>query len=67
MLFNTGNEIIQSKHGLLTTVGYQFGGEKAVYALEGSIAIAGAGVKWLKNNLGIINDTDEFGKEIWKI
>ncbi len=52
MLLNTGTEIIPSKHGLLTTLGYQFGDEPAVYALEGSIAITGALVQWLRDNLG---------------
>lgn len=60
MLFNTGSQIVQSSHGLLTTVGYQLGPkEPAVYALEGSVAIAGAGVKWLRDNLGIINQASD--------
>jgi glycerol kinase len=54
MLMNTGNEIIPSNRGLLTTMGYKFGGEPAVYALEGSIAISGALIQWLRDNLGII-------------
>ena len=54
MLLNTGTEIVPSKHGLLTTVGYQFSGQPPVYALEGSIAITGALVQWLRDNLGII-------------
>jgi glycerol kinase len=59
MLFNTGKQIIQSKHGMLTTVAYKFGNNEAIYALEGSIAIAGAGVKWLRDNMGIISSSNE--------
>jgi glycerol kinase len=54
LLLNTGNKIIQSEYGLLTTVGYQIGGQKPVYCLEGSVAIAGALVQWLRDNLGLI-------------
>ena len=59
MLLNTGTEIIPSKSGLLTTLGYQFGNQPAVYALEGSIAITGALVQWLRDNLGIIQSAPE--------
>jgi glycerol kinase len=60
MLFNTGSEILQSKHGLLTTVAYQLGhGAGAVYALEGSVAYSGSVVQWLRDNLGIISDAQE--------
>ncbi len=59
MLLNTGEEIIQSKHGLLTTLCYQFGEEKPVYALEGSIAITGALVQWLRDNLRMIDSAPE--------
>jgi glycerol kinase len=54
MLLNTGMEIVPSTSGLLTTLGYQIGGQPAVYALEGSIAITGALVQWLRDNLGLI-------------
>ena len=54
MLLNTGNQIVPSKSGLLTTVGYKIGDNQAVYCLEGSIAIAGALVQWLRDNLGLI-------------
>jgi glycerol kinase len=54
MLLNTGNMPVQSKNGLLTTLGYKIGTERAVYALEGSIAITGALVQWLRDNLGLI-------------
>jgi glycerol kinase len=51
LLLNTGTKPIQSKSGLLTTLGYKFGDEPAVYVLEGSIAITGALVQWLRDNL----------------
>lgn len=54
LLMNTGSEIVQSKHGLLTTVAYRFGNEPAKFALEGSVAITGALVQWLRDNLGLI-------------
>jgi glycerol kinase len=54
MLMNTGTEIVPSTAGLVTTVAYRFGDEPARYALEGSIAIAGALVQWLRDNLGLI-------------
>ncbi|MDP5139031.1 MAG: glycerol kinase GlpK [Spirosomaceae bacterium] len=59
MLMNTGTEAIPSKHGLLTTVAYQFEGQPVHYALEGSVAIAGALVQWLRDNLGLIKDSAE--------
>ncbi len=57
MLLNTGNTPIQSKNGLLTTVGYKIGNQPAVYCLEGSIAIAGALVQWLRDNLKMIDSS----------
>ena len=51
MLLNTGTLAVPSKHGLLTTVAYKLGDAPAVYALEGSIAITGALVQWLRDNL----------------
>jgi glycerol kinase len=59
MLENTGTEIVQSKFGLLTTVAYKFGDKPAQYALEGSIAITGALVQWLRDNLGIIEKSTD--------
>jgi glycerol kinase len=56
MLLNTGSDAVVSKHGLLTTPAYQLSGEPPMYALEGSIAIAGAAVQWLRDNLGLIQD-----------
>lgn len=54
LLTNTGTEIVRSRHGLLTTVGNKAAGEPAHYALEGSIAVTGAAVQWLRDQLGII-------------
>ena len=60
MLFNVGPEIIQSHHGLLSTVGYQLGpSAPAHYALEGSISIAGSAVAFLRDNLGMIQTPQE--------
>jgi glycerol kinase len=59
MLLNTGTKPVQSKNGLLTTLCYKFGKEPAVYALEGSIAITGALVQWLRDNLGMITTSGE--------
>jgi glycerol kinase len=59
MLLNTGTDIVPSKHGLLTTACYKFGGEPTVYALEGSIAIAGALVQWLRDNLRLIDSAPD--------
>ena len=55
LLLNTGEKIVRSKNGLLTTVCYQFGDAKPVYALEGSIAVTGSAVQWLRDQLGIIS------------
>ena len=59
MLMNTGNKVVPSKSGLLTTLGYKIGNKPAVYALEGSIAITGALVQWLRDNLGMIARSEE--------
>jgi glycerol kinase len=59
MLLNTGTKPVQSKSGLLTTLGYKIGDQPAVYALEGSIAITGALVQWLRDNLGMIKTSGE--------
>jgi glycerol kinase len=59
MLMNTGETPIQSQNGLLTTMGYKIGDAKPVYALEGSIAIAGALVQWLRDNMGFIRHSNE--------
>jgi glycerol kinase len=55
LLLNTGTDIVRSRSGLLTTVCYKFGADPAVYALEGSIAVTGAAVQWLRDQLGIIS------------
>jgi glycerol kinase len=54
LLMNTGETAVQSRFGLLTTVAYQMGGERPRYALEGSVAVTGALVQWLRDNLGLI-------------
>ena len=59
MLMNTGEEIVRSQNGLLTTVASQLGEQKPVYALEGSIAVTGALVQWLRDNLGLISSAPE--------
>ncbi|WP_410605171.1 glycerol kinase GlpK [Amycolatopsis sp. lyj-90] len=59
LLLNTGHEVVRSKHGLLTTLAYQFGDEKPVYALEGSIAVTGSAVQWLRDQLGIISGASQ--------
>jgi glycerol kinase len=59
MLLNTGTKIVPSDSGLLTTLGYKIGTDAATYALEGSIAITGALVQWLRDNLGLIESSSE--------
>ncbi len=59
LLLNTGNEIVQSKSGLLTTLAYKIGDQPATYCLEGAIAITGALVQWLRDNLGLISSAPE--------
>ncbi|KAI4470001.1 sugar kinase [Holotrichia oblita] len=60
LLYNTGTAIVQSSHGLLTTVAYQLGKDAPpIYALEGSIAIAGVAMQWLRDNLGVIKNVTE--------
>lgn len=59
MLMNTGEEIVPSENGLLTTVCYKIGDNKAVYALEGSIAVTGSLVQWLRDNLKMISSAPE--------
>ena len=58
-LLNTGTSPVTSGHGLITTVGYQLPGQPAVYCLEGSVAVAGALVQWLRDNLGLISSSAE--------
>jgi glycerol kinase len=67
MLLNTGEKPILSRNGLLTTLGYKIGNQPAIYALEGSIAIAGALVQWLRDNLGMIEksaDVETLAKSV---
>jgi glycerol kinase len=67
LLLNTGNEAVQSKSGLITTLAYKIGDQPAVYCLEGSIAITGALVQWLRDNIGLIEtsaDIEELAKTV---
>ncbi len=59
LLLNTGTELVRSENGLLTTVCYQVGDDAPVYALEGSIAVTGSAVQWLRDQLGIISGASE--------
>ena len=62
LLINTGEEAVQSDNGLITTVAYKIGEGKAVYALEGSVAVTGSLVQWFRDNLGIISSAPEIEK-----
>jgi glycerol kinase len=67
LLLNTGEKIVRSEHGLLTTVCYQFGDAKPVYALEGSIAVTGSAIQWLRDQLGIISgaaDSEALARQV---
>lgn len=55
MLINTGKEIVHSRNGLITTPGYKFGNQSTIWTLEGSIAVTGSLVQWMRDNLGMIN------------
>ncbi|PQZ93831.1 glycerol kinase [Arthrobacter sp. MYb227] len=59
LIFNTGTEIVRSSNGLLTTLGYKLGDADPVYALEGSIAVAGSLIQWLRDNIGMIATAPE--------
>ncbi|MGH4011526.1 MAG: FGGY family carbohydrate kinase, partial [Pseudonocardiaceae bacterium] len=59
MLLNTGTEKVMSRNGLLTTICYQIGSQDPVYALEGSVAVTGSLVQWLRDNLGMISSAAE--------
>lgn len=64
LLYNVGDKPVVSKHGLLATVGFQLGASRnPVYALEGSIAVAGSGVNFLMNNLGFFRDSRKISEE----
>ncbi|KAL1517929.1 hypothetical protein ABEB36_001627 [Hypothenemus hampei] len=69
LLYNTGTNRVQSSHGLVTTVAYKFGDEPATYALEGSVAVAGAAMKWLRDNMGFLKnineETESLAKEVF--
>lgn len=63
LLYNTGTKSVTSTHGLLTTVAYKFGSDAPThYALEGSVAIAGAAITWLRDNLDVIKSVKELGE-----
>ena len=66
-LLNTGNEIVKSKNNLLTTIAWKINDEEIVYALEGSVFVAGAAIQWLRDNLKIIShasDSTELAKKV---
>jgi len=62
LVMNTGSEIKMSEHGLLTTIAYQFGNEPVQYALEGSVAVTGALVQWVRDNMGLIRKSSDIEK-----
>jgi glycerol kinase len=63
MLFNTGTEAVVSSHGLISTVAFQLGKDKETYyALEGSMAVAGSSLRWLRDNLKLIDSMEEISK-----
>ena len=59
LLLNTGTELVRSEHGLLSTVCYRFGDDDPVYALEGSIAVTGSAIQWLRDQLHVITEASE--------
>jgi glycerol kinase len=59
LLMHTGDRLVRSNHGLLTTLAYKFGDQAAQYALEGSVAVTGALVQWLRDNLGMIQSSSD--------
>ncbi|CAG9856142.1 unnamed protein product [Phyllotreta striolata] len=69
LLYNTGNQRVLSTHGLVTTVAYKLGKQPPVYALEGSVAVAGTAIKWLRDNMGFLKDvsrdTESLAKEVF--
>ncbi|GAN10503.1 conserved hypothetical protein [Mucor ambiguus] len=67
MLFNAGDKPVFSKNGLLSTVAYQFNGQPPVYALEGSVAVAGSSIQWLRDNMGIIDNAQQINELASKV
>lgn len=68
LLYNTGSKIVHSERGLLSTIAYQPGPNTSpVYALEGSIAVAGSAVKWLRDQMGLIKESNDVGIEAAKV
>ncbi|KAG1464316.1 hypothetical protein G6F56_005108 [Rhizopus delemar] len=66
MLFNTGEQPVRSQNGLLTTVAYKLG-DLTAYALEGSVAVAGSSIHWLRDNMGLISDTHQLNELASKV
>lgn len=68
LLYNTGEKVVDSERGLLSTIAYQPGpGSKPIYALEGSIAVAGSAVKWLRDQMQLIKSAPEIGEQASKV
>ncbi|MDS2171793.1 glycerol kinase GlpK [Nesterenkonia sp. CL21] len=67
MLMNTGEEVVRSENGLLTTVAYKIGEQNTIYALEGAVAVTGSLVQWLRDNLGIIRSAPESEEKAKKV
>jgi glycerol kinase len=67
MLMNTGEEIVQSNNGLLTTVLYKFKNDKSIYALEGAVEVAGSAIVWLKNNMHLFNNFSEMKTKLLSV
>lgn len=68
VLYNTGSKVVDSKKGLLSTIAYQPGpGLPPVYALEGSVGVAGSAIKWLRDNMRLISENEEVGREAAKV
>lgn len=67
ILLNTGDEIIHSKNGLLTTVAYKIGKQKPIYALEGSVAITGSLIQWIRDNLNLIDESQDINNLAEKV
>lgn len=68
LLYNTGDKVVDSEHGLLSTIAYQPGpGSQPIYALEGSISVCGSAIKWLRDQVQLIKDAPEIGEEAAKV
>jgi glycerol kinase len=67
MLMNTGEDIVHSNYGLLTTLLYKYKDDKALYALEGAVEVAGSAIVWLKNNMRLFNDFNEMKTKFYEV